>query len=190
MPFDTDKQSALGKEDRSQKGSIDEHVVPLCSIINSKADLYTTSSCSGRTVLIRIPDSGRKNESEWLYVSHEKADETKIRTVFTNPPEDEVWFRYEPFILHVAVKEINSAARLLKTVQSLGIKRSGIIAISEEKIMLEIIGSERIDTIVSKSNQLLVSEDYLNLLISKANKKWEQNMETINRLHDAINNMC
>ncbi|MBW2964359.1 hypothetical protein KY363_02770 [Candidatus Woesearchaeota archaeon] len=189
MPFDSDKRSALNKEDQSRKGSIDNHIKPLCDLINSRKDFYTTSSCSGRTVVIKLPQSGRKNESEWLYVSHDKADKESIQDSLRDLPEDEVWFRYEPFILHVAAKDISSAARLLKTVQSLGIKRSGIISIGDEKVVIEIIGSERIDTIISKENHLLVSDDYLALLVGKANRKWEQNIEAIGRLYEAIKNM-
>ena len=47
MAFETDKKTALTKIDKSKKGQIDEQIKPLCDLINSSVDYYTTSSCSG-----------------------------------------------------------------------------------------------------------------------------------------------
>ena len=42
------KEQCLRAVDLSRKGSIDEPIVELVDYINTKADFFTTSSCSGR----------------------------------------------------------------------------------------------------------------------------------------------
>ena len=46
--FDEAKRGVLAKIDISSKGSFDEPILDLLSLINSHRDLVTTSSCSGR----------------------------------------------------------------------------------------------------------------------------------------------
>ena len=50
--FEKEKQDFLSKKDKSKKGSIDDGIIGLINLINSKSDYYTTSSCAGRIVLL------------------------------------------------------------------------------------------------------------------------------------------
>lgn len=188
MVFDHDKKMHLEKKDKSSKGSLDEPIMALCESINSLEDYYTTSSCSGRIVLLKIPFSGKKNETGWLFVSHDTVDKHQVSKAFTSLPEEEVWFRFEPLILHVAARNLDSAHKLLDLAQKLGIKRSGIIALGN-KIVIEIIGSERIDTIVGRGGNLLVSQEYLTVLVDSANDKMHKNWENIKKLEAGIKNI-
>ncbi|MBW3019386.1 hypothetical protein KY329_04350, partial [Candidatus Woesearchaeota archaeon] len=63
MDFDNDKKNALTKLDKSTKGSIDEPVIPILNLINSMNDYYTTSSCSGR---IMIMEPSEERHVDWL----------------------------------------------------------------------------------------------------------------------------
>jgi tRNA wybutosine-synthesizing protein 3 len=186
MTFISDKKLALQKEDRSIKGSIDSHIKPLCDLLNSKSCFYTTSTCSGRIVLSRMPESGKKDEYAWIFVSHEQVGFYNIKSELSDLPEDEVWFRFEPFIAHVAAATIEDANSLLKAAHAVGIKRAGIISMSPDKIMVEMIGNERIDAIIAKDRSLIVTENYLSLLVDKANEKLERNHRTIEKLKSAI----
>ena len=185
MSFATEKQNVLSKQDKSSKGCIDDHIKFLCERINNKDDFYTTSSCSGRIVLIKLTESGRKNESEWLFTSHGITDPEELKEKLEVIPEDEVWFRYEPFILHVACKTEEDARSLLGIVRRLGIKRSGIISMNS-RIVLEIIGTEHIEALVSKQGKLLVSGDYISTLVGIANKKLERNWKQIKRITERL----
>jgi len=181
MTFDNDKKMHLEKDDKSIKGNIDEHIAALCNIINSKKNFYTTSSCSGRIAIYRLPDSGKKNETEWLFITHDEATLTEIMKHLENLPEEDVWFRFEPLIIHVAARTLDDAAMLLKLVQSVGMKRAGIIAVGE-RYVLEIIGTERIDTVIAKQGDLLVDEGYLQVLVEDANSKMVKNWNNIMKL--------
>lgn len=185
MVFDHDKKMHLEKKDKSSKGSLDEPITELCKSINSSEDYYTTSSCSGRIVILKIPKSGKKNETDWLFVSHDRVDKEQVSKAIMSLPEEEVWFRFEPLILHVAARNIDAAHKLLDLTHTLGIKRSGIIALGD-KIVLEIIGSERIDAIIGRGGNLLVSKEYIAVLVDSANDKMHKNWENIRKLEDGI----
>lgn len=66
--FDVAKKNALGKLDKSPKGSLDLPIAGLVQSINRSADYVTTSSCSGRVVLYAAAPGGRGGR--WLLVRH------------------------------------------------------------------------------------------------------------------------
>lgn len=51
--FSSEKARVLSKVDLSRKGSVDEPIAELVSYVNSLDDFYTTSSCSGRLVVMQ-----------------------------------------------------------------------------------------------------------------------------------------
>ena len=60
--FLKEKSGFLSKKDKSRKGHIDKDIAKILSKINSKKDYYTTSSCSGRIVLLEKL-SNKKSDS-------------------------------------------------------------------------------------------------------------------------------
>lgn len=45
------KKQSLKRLDASKKGSVDEGISQLVSVVNSREEFFTTSSCSGRIIL-------------------------------------------------------------------------------------------------------------------------------------------
>ena len=182
MGFESQKKQFLGKQDKSKKGSIDEELKPLIGLINSSPAYYTTSSCSGRIVLLkgRAPKKG----AQWLFISHAKASLKEIKGRLKKPAKDGVWLRQEPMIMHVCCRTIDDASKLLNAARNT-FKRSGIIAINR-KIVLEILGTDYLDTLIAEDCRVLADDIYLSLLISEANKKLSKNREKINKLYKEL----
>lgn len=67
--FTKRKQDILSKIDKSSKQSWDKRIVPLCIRINNLEDFYTTSSCSGRIVI--MVDQPKKEFNLFLRSYHE-----------------------------------------------------------------------------------------------------------------------
>ena len=177
--FATFKRNILSRKDKSNKGTVDTAIKPLVDTINKKANYCTTSSCSGRIVLRIEPESGKKNEVRFLFVSHEKVKFAEVRKALAHLPKNSIWLRFEPMILHVTCKTVGDANTLLDNAQPL-FKHSGIIA-AKEKTIVEIRGSEFIETPIAQ-NRMLVTEDYLKILLFEANRKLKRNEEKINAL--------
>lgn len=63
------KKDVLFKMDKSSKSHWDKKIIPLCKKINSLKNYYTTSSCSGRIVI--MIDVDKKAEGLFLKVYHD-----------------------------------------------------------------------------------------------------------------------
>lgn len=178
--FEQDKKTFLKKKDKSKKGKVDENISELVDLINKHPNYYTTSSCSGRIVLIERK-SHKKSETNWLFVSHDAVDFIDLWKILDNVPKNPVWFRFEPMILHVACRDIESAEKLVKVARPIGFRRTGIHGVSK-KVLVEIGGTDYIDTILGWRGDLVADGDYIKILISEANKKMTRNLKKIRKL--------
>jgi len=189
MTFDLDKKNTLSKLDKSQKGSIDEKILPLVELLNSKDNYYTTSTCSGRILLIVVPDENRKYNSKWEFLTHEKVDFEVVKNEIDKiQTEDQVWFKEESAIIHVCCRTLDDASKLLEMCKHLGFKRSGISTVSN-RIMLELISTENISTPVIQNGKILIDDGYLRILVDEANKKLSKTHDKIRRLTRDISNL-
>ncbi len=182
--FIKEKADFLSKTDKSKKGNIDKGALKLVNIINSKADYYTTSSCAGRIVLLE-KFSKNKNECRWLLVKHSKVSAKEILAISESyNKKNDVWFKQEPLILHVRCKDLSAAQKFLEIARKV-FKRAGIISLNQRKIMIEVIGNERIETIVANRN-ITIDKNYLEELVEYANKNFSENKKKIERLITSI----
>ena len=166
MPFSNDKKTFLSKLDKSKKDSLDEKIIPLINLINSKENYYTTSSCSGRVLLWR--GSGKKNETQWLKVSHDFITEEFFNI---HPTTDLVWLRLEPLIMHICCKDLDSGNSLLDQIKTI-YKKSGFLSV-KNKIIIEIRGSEFLEMPFYLDGKILFNSD-LTLLQELINNKFKE----------------
>jgi tRNA wybutosine-synthesizing protein 3 len=183
--FELGKKNTLTKQDKSRIGRVDDKIKHLCDLINSLNNYYTTSSCSGRIVLRKDSGTGKKNESEWIFVTHKKAAPEEVNKALINLPKEDVWLVMESLILHVCCNTIEDAQKMLDMFKNEGFKRSGITGI-KPKIMLEIIGTERLDCIVGKNGVRLIDNDHLKILIEEANSKLEKSWKKLEKIENKI----
>jgi tRNA wybutosine-synthesizing protein 3 len=189
--FDLQKKLCLEKlykPDRSRKGDVDTPIIPLIDYLNSLNDYYTTSSCSGRIYL--LTESDKKPEVKWLYVSHELVKEEDILEAIseerlTELLSERIWLRQENLILHVACRSIENANKILAIAREIGFRRSGIIADSNI-IIVEICSTEKMDVPIADNGKILVSIDYINLIIKIANEKFLKGREKLERLEKDV----
>ncbi|KAH3901777.1 related to tRNA wybutosine-synthesizing protein 3 [Saccharomycodes ludwigii] len=89
IPFIQKKQHVLKAADLSPKGSVDTLCLPIINLINKHADMFTTSSCSGRLSVFvegekikRKPTDSNNDDSvvklggkglggDWLFITHD-----------------------------------------------------------------------------------------------------------------------
>lgn len=80
--FQQRKKNTLSKEDKSFIGKWDEKIAPLCKKINSFENYYTTSSCSGRILL--MIDAEKKGKDLFIFVSHKKISFKQLKEELEN----------------------------------------------------------------------------------------------------------
>ena len=231
------KKSVLLKLDKSSKKSWDKKILKLCEEINSKENYYTTSSCSGRVVIIK--DEKKKGPNLFEFVSHDvvllgglKKELEKLRShardiggsvpgqvqgtslrkivkgkifscdsksVNTKIPRDDGFeptnrgalvtgnliFKQEPPILHVACKTFEDAQEFLKKAQFAGWKRSGIIS-CDKNFVVEMLSTEKLEFPIVSDGKILVSNEFLKVVLKKANENLKKGWEKVRKLEKMI----
>jgi len=181
--FQQDKEIQLSRDDFSKKGSVDKKIISLIGKINSKAEYYTTSSCSGRIML--MAEGKTKKDANWVFVSHDKITFLQLKTALKKIPKQTLWFKFEPMILHVCCDSIESSKIILESAKSAGFKHSGIMA-TEKRIIVEIRGTDFISAPLAFSGKIAVSDLFLKKLINEANTKLKKNELKIKNLENKI----
>ncbi len=179
------KQDVLSKLDKSHIGKWDEKIKKLCDKINSLENYYTTSSCSGRIIL--MIDAEKKAEDLFVFVSHEKVDFDELKNELDKPVKEnqKIKFKLEPCIIHIACKTLEDAEKLLEKGKNSGWKKSGIIG-TRNGITLELNSTEKLEFPIIQNKKILASDDFLKIVVDEANKKLEKSWVKIDKLERGI----
>jgi len=184
--FQQSKDSILNdREDKSHEGKWDDHISELCEKINLDERYFTTSSCSGRIVLVK--DQEKKDKDVFLFKSHEKVGIDDLWKFFETFDELKVFsrnilFKQEPPILHVACRSLEEAQGILDKAKLVGWKRSGIIGTTKGKFLVELNSTEKLEFPLIKDGKILVDDEFMKIVIEKANKNLEKGWDKIERL--------
>ena len=168
-------------------GKADEAFVPFCQWVSKTGDFFTSSSCSGRIALVQTDSKNSKKEASFLARWHEPADWAQLaRALEKESLEEEVWFKQEPFILHIGTNNLENANRILDACKSAGLKRAGIMLAKEGKFMVELMGTQSMSLPIQLNKKRIVSEELLKSLLNKANQKMTLNRQQFERFEKAF----
>ncbi len=201
------KKEHLRKLAEARKiGRVDEDIGEMIDFINSLDDYYTTSTCSGRITFITIPESGKKNESEFHFKKHEAvdgkqmfehllelsknmSDDVQCSSVGKTPKADlrraTVWFRMEGLITHIGARTLEDANKMLSLARLAGLKKSTLFS-AQRQIIVEVNTSERIDAIASDKGKVVIPKDYFMFIVKKANSKLKRVKQRNNLFFDIL----
>jgi len=179
------KQDVLSKLDKSYKSSWDEKIAELCNKINSFDNYYTTSSCSGRIVLMVEQD--KKDRDLFVFVYH---DEISLKWLKEDlklalKKKKHVKLKLEPCILHVSCKSLEDAQKLYDRAKLAGWKKSGIIGM-KNGFVVELNSTERLEFPIIHENKIFVDDEFLKIVVDESNKKLKKSWEKIKRLEKAL----
>ncbi len=188
--FEAAKARALA---RLQRSGADEEVASVLQRINARADYYTTSSCSGRIALILLPEIGAKREARFIGKWHRPVEREAVLTAMAAAPfaEGELWLLAQSPIIHVACRTMEKATLLVRVAIESGFKYSGIkaVAMDEEKVMVEMLSTERMDIPVASRSEVLVDDVYLGFIVRKANFMLQRGKAKLTRFELRLNEL-
>ena len=179
------KKSVISKTDKSSIGKLDEKIISLCNKINSSENYYTTSSCSGRVVL--MIEQEKKSHNLFLAVSHELISfnwlENNLNKIIKKKKLSKLLIKLkcEPPILHVICRDLENASLLLEKAKSSGMKHSGIHYLGKSPI-LEINGDDRLEFPIIDKNKNLIDDYFLKIIAKESNKKLKKSWKMIKKL--------
>lgn len=179
------KQNQLGKNDKSLKQGWDKKIADLCDKINKKQNFYTTSSCSGRILLLIY--SEEKRDDLFIKVWHELISFKELKMELDNIKDRKnlIYFKQEPCILHIACKTLGDAQEIHDAGKLAGWKRCGIIA-SKKRFVVELNATDRLEFPLFDDGKVLVDDDFLKVVVGEANKKLKSSWEKIKRLERSV----
>lgn len=200
MSFEQRKAATLASlsssaTDKSPKGTLDAPIIPLLNAINSHPNYYTTSSCSGRISIFSHPVNKPKGGT-WLFITHDPADLDSVLSLLffpthstpSSPTRDQLVFRFEPLIVAVECRDVESAEALVSIAVSSGLRESGVTSV-KKRVIVGIRCSLRLEVPLGESGNVLVSKDYVRFLVGIANQKLEANSRRIDGFLQAFNFM-
>lgn len=207
------KNDVLSKIDKSFIGDWDEKAKSFCDKINSKDNFYTTSSCSGRVVL--MIEQEKKSPNLFLKVWHEeisfenlkkefyslipssptlrlrqnalasRRENSKIENKREKIQQRIIKFKLEQPIFHIACRDLDSASELLEKAKHVGFKRSGINTFGKN-ILLELNSTEKLEFPIIKDSKILVDDGFLRLVVELSNEKLKKGWVKIKKLEKLI----
>jgi tRNA wybutosine-synthesizing protein 3 len=175
------KTAVLSKLDKSSIGGWDKKIKKLCEKINSLDDFYTTSSCSGRVILMIQQD--KKGKDLFLKTWHEKISFDELKKFLSElfKIKEIIKFKLEPPIIHVACRDLKKATEILERAKYLGFKRSSILT-CDKNIIVELNSSDRMEFPITNNSKILVDDEFLNLILRMSHQKLERGWEKIQKL--------
>lgn len=182
--FDKRKKDILSKNDKSSRQEWDKKIKKLCEKINKMKNYYTTSSCSGR-VLVML-DSDIKKSGLFLWMNHELINFKELKEVLERVNKlGLIKFKQEPCILHVACRSLRDAQFLLDKAKLAGWKKSGIIA-SGKRFVVELLNTEKLEFFIVNNRKILVDDNYLKLIVKKGNENLKKSWLKIEKLEKLL----
>ncbi|XP_010864177.2 tRNA wybutosine-synthesizing protein 3 homolog [Esox lucius] len=182
------KKQCLTKIDYSRKGTVDEDISHIVSVLNNSDNYFTTSSCSGRIILTDgvsdNPDVQKRNCS-WLFVTHKKCLIRDLVSGLEKSSGDAV-LKFEPFLLHVQCRQLEDGQLLHSVAINSGFRNSGFTVGKKGKIIMAVRSTHGLEVPLSHKGQVLVKEDYIHFLVEVANQKMEENLKRISRFYKCL----
>ncbi|XP_028988597.1 tRNA wybutosine-synthesizing protein 3 homolog [Betta splendens] len=182
------KKQSLQKLDLSKKGSVDQDIEHLVSLLNSREEYFTTSSCSGRVIMIDAAAENsevQKQNCVWLFVSHQKCTSEDLMSAVANSSGDAL-LKFEPFILHVQCKRLEDAQLIHSVAINSGFRNSGLTVSKAGKIITAVRSTHGLEVPLSHGGKLLVGQEYISFLTQIANQKMEENLRRIQRFYQNL----
>lgn len=173
------KKMVLTKEDKSSKESWDKPIVPICERINSRTDMYSASTCSGRISIIKKDPSQKKQENVWVFVTHELTDSETVWSYIENySGTEQLYFKQESVIMHIVVRTIELAKQLLQLAKESGFSKVGIISIQDTGVTIEVVCPYSISFPVFDS-KVLITKEYIEYTTKLANSYLQNSWNVI-----------
>ncbi len=171
-----------------EKEKIDKKAMPIVEKINKLEDFFTTSSCSGRIVILEIPSFGKKRRARFLGKWHRKVKIEEVKEALKKASKGEIWFLVQSPIFHISTISMGNVKKLLTIANHSGFKYSSIKAFNG-KFIVEVLGTERIDAPLGIDGKIFINEPYLKILTDIANKmieRMEKNLKRFERNLDTL----
>jgi tRNA wybutosine-synthesizing protein 3 len=163
------KEKALTSLNKAKNDNkLDQDIEEIINTINLKKEYFTSSCCSGRIVILELPELGNKREAKFLGKWHRDIQYNELIEATKQAKTGMIWLLAQSPIIHVITNSYSLADNIIKIAINSGFKNSGYKSI-KNNIVVEICSTERLDSPIGNNGKLSLSNEHLKFLLTISN---------------------
>ncbi|MEM4718201.1 MAG: hypothetical protein QXE81_05525 [Desulfurococcaceae archaeon] len=168
-------------------GYLDRDLLPLLVLINKDIDFYTTSSCSGRIVILDADYPWERDEARIVFKSHTPINRNEMRSINNLKVHKKIWIIVNGPIIHIYSKNLRKAALILRTAREVGFKHSGIIHASRDKgVFIELVTGVYTSHLLKTRNEEITQANQMFKLVEIFNDALIEGKKRLDKLYIAL----
>ncbi len=165
-----ERKEALKKlEEARKRGEVDEDILSILEILNSSSHFYTTSSCSGRIVIMQLPEIGDKKNAVFLGKWHHEVGIEDILNSISNYSEGYLFMLVQSSIIHIVADSLQSAREIMRIALESGFKYTSIKVIKNNGTLVEILSAENLHIPLGERGELKIGYGEIEFFTKMAN---------------------
>ncbi|MCX8166775.1 MAG: hypothetical protein N3E37_02905 [Candidatus Micrarchaeota archaeon] len=171
------------------QNKVDEPILEILNMLNNSKYYVTSSSCSGRVMLLEITDS--KKDATIYWKSHTVWPQGSIKNkieefISLNLENRNLFLHVQGFILHLYAYDIYYANKMLEFLLLSGIKRFGIMK-TKNFPLIEFQSTQYLSVPVYFNQKLIINIDAVNELEQLCLTKLTKNLQKLKSLEKSLN---
>ena len=152
-------------------GYLDRELLPLILLINMDAELYSTSSCSGRLIVMDAETPWSREETSTIFKSHVPVKPGDLEFMYTLRHSKNLWLIVSGPIIHISALKAKRAMEVLRIARSSGFKHSGIMHVSTTKgFFVELVTGIHVAQLIKTRDRVVVPKEELDVLVELFNR--------------------
>jgi tRNA wybutosine-synthesizing protein 3 len=168
-------------------GYLDRDLIPVLVMLNRDRDIYTTSSCSGRIVVVDGNVPWIRGETSVVFKSHIPITTSDLFFIYEKPPHRVYWLIVTGPIIHFSTTSFRKAVEILKRARSMGFKHSGIMHVSSSRgVFVELVTGVYITQLLRIKDKYTLTHEYLNHILLVFNKALIEGKLRLQKLYEEL----
>jgi len=167
-------------------GYLDEDLLDILLEFFKRPESYTTSSCSGRIVVVDSRMPWERRDATIIFKKHAPISLDEIKDLLKQPVLYRLWLVASGPIIHVVTLTAKEALKVLRIAREAGFKHSGVMSASRKGYLVELRTGIRLAVLLKTPNGLVVNEQGLNEVVKAVNEALIEGKKRLNRLLEAL----
>ncbi|MEM0000001.1 MAG: hypothetical protein QXH02_00510 [Desulfurococcaceae archaeon] len=168
-------------------GYLDRDLLPLLVLVNTDSELYTTSSCSGRIVVMDSDYPWSRDETGIVFKAHIPVKPEELVFVYRFEPHKRIWINVTGPIVHIYSSTMKKATQILEVARKSGFKHSGIMHLSKARgVFLELVTGIFVSQLVRTRDRVFIKYEDLEAFIKLLNAALLEGKKRLQRLYEGF----
>jgi len=151
-------------------GYLDTELLPLLVLVNRDVDLYTTSSCSGRVVVMDSEYPWEREETGIVFKTHNPIKPSDLEFIYSKPVYKRLWIVVSGPIIHIYSRSFKLASTILNTARRVGFKHSGVMHYSKDTgLFIELVTGIYIAQLARTRDEVIIEQTKIAKLVDVVN---------------------